>query len=213
MEALEGSQQLLGSGDFPSGQLERVNWGALLLPWLWALAHGAWVWFIVISAATAARVVLFRYLMTLPSWRSPSVVILLAVTEALSLAVGAALAVSANRVVWERARTSSARGKPSSSSVSRYLEAQLAWTRTGVVLFGLGLLVTAISLRAGVDRRDIANCISYGFAFPLILGLWRFDRRGRRTSNPVAGPLGEPLSHGAAGVGEKKRDPDREHDK
>lgn len=168
-----------GDGELPP-ELDRVNFGAFLLAFLWAPFHRLWVWFgvfVVLEALESAIGLgapgsfggLFEQPVVMFGFR----VVYWIVTVAFAL--------RANRLVWvgERrrvARTIGGDALRQPALVSRYAFNQRVWAVVGLLL----LVGTPLCLLIGSVRRvpgavvDVA--VTLGTQAILLGGLWVHDR-------------------------------------
>lgn len=132
-----------GVGD--PDRVDRVNWGAFFFGWVWALAYGAWPWFIALLVYWV-----MRRIVLLASAQMHDASADLALAAALALGywgLSALLAVRANRIVWryEQGRVAgvshAAVAKPA-LTVSEYLASQRTWGYAGLSLFLLTIVLT-----------------------------------------------------------------------
>ena len=169
----------LGEGEFPP-ELDRVNFGAFLLAFIWAPFHRLWGWFGVFAVLEALESAMG---LSSPGFlggalEQPAVVVGFRVVY---WSVTVAFALRANRLVWEEERKRAARTEDSAAArrpplVSRYAANQRIWTLVGLVL----LVVTPLSLLIGSVRSvpgavvDVA--VTIGVQATLLVGLWAYDR-------------------------------------
>lgn len=169
----------LGGGEFPP-ELDRVNFGAFLLAFLWAPFHRLWGWFGVF--------VLLEALESAMGLSAPG--FLGGVFEQPVVTVGfrivywtvtVAFALRANRLVWEQERKRVARTTRQSAArppslVSRYVSNQRVWTLIGVILLvgmPLSLLIGPVNRISGAVA-DVA--VTVGTQAALLVGLFVYDR-------------------------------------
>ncbi|MDZ4064723.1 MAG: hypothetical protein U1E22_08670, partial [Coriobacteriia bacterium] len=134
--AVAEPSQLFGQGEFPAS-LDRLNWGAVLMSALWALAYGMWPISLLFLALRFGAVVLLGVLRaTLAS--SPSLAIAMAVgIEVVTWVVLGVFGLRANRLAWQRhgARLGGRDSQPQSRplTVEGYLTNQTIWVRVGII--------------------------------------------------------------------------------
>jgi hypothetical protein len=138
-----GSRRL-GAGDFPP-ELDRVNWGAVLLGFFWAIAYRQTTWVIGLALLWAANLgvlgIAVRY----------GTLAHLAVTALFFAAfttAGIVLGLRANRLVWAGehavAERRTARGLAPAPSIREFLSSQRRWAITGVMLWAFGWGVSLV---------------------------------------------------------------------
>lgn len=169
----------LGEGEFPRG-LDRVNFGAFLLAFLWAPFHRLWGWFGVFLVLEV-----FESAMGLSApgflhgvFEQPVVTVGFRVVY---WTVTIAFALRANRLVWTEERTRAARAKGESLSkppslASRYASNQRLWTIAGLVLLAgtpLTLLIRSVN---GVPGAVTDVTVTVGTQAILLAGLFAYDR-------------------------------------
>jgi hypothetical protein len=169
----------LGEGEFPLG-LDRVNFGAFLMAFLWAPFHRLWGWFgvfVVLEALESAMGLsapgffggVFEQPVAMVGFR----IVYWTVTVAFAL--------RANRLVWTEERKRAARTKGESvlrrpSLVSRYASSQRVWTLVGLILLvgtPLSLLIGSVNSIPGAVV-DVA--VTVGTQAVLLAGLFVYDR-------------------------------------
>ena len=169
----------LGEGEFPP-ELDRVNFGAFLLAFLWAPFHRLWGWFSVFVVLEALESAMG---LSAPGFlggvfEQPVVVVGFRIVY---WTVTVAFALQANRLVWTQQRKRAARTKGESvvrqrSLVSRYVSHQRVWTLVGLILLvgtPLSLLIGAVSSVPGAVG-DVA--VTVGTQALLLVGLFVYDR-------------------------------------
>lgn len=169
----------LGEGEFPS-ELDRVNFGAFLLAFIWAPFHRLWGWFgaFVVLEAFESAVGLNGSGFLGGAFERP---VPMLVFRIVYWTVTIAFALQANRLVWadERRRAARAKGAPrprQPSLVSRYTSNQRVWTLVGLIL----LVSTPLTLLIGSINRvpgavvDVA--VTAGTQALLLAGLVVYDR-------------------------------------
>ncbi len=169
----------LGEGEFPP-ELDRVNFGAFLLAFLWAPFHRLWGWFgvfVILEALESAMGFsapgslggLFEQPVVMVGFR----IVYWTVTVAFAL--------RANRLVWTEQSKRAARTKGESvprppSLASRYASNQRVWTLVGIVLLvgtPLTLLIGSVNSIPGAFV-DVA--VTVGTQAVLLAGLFAYDR-------------------------------------
>lgn len=178
----------LGEGDFPP-ELDRVNFGAFLLAFLWAPFHRLWGWFAAFAALETLESAIG---LSTPTFlggvlRQP---VVMAGFRIVYWSVTVVFALRANRLVWaeERRRAARARGgsvpKPP-SAVSRYASNERVWALVGVVLLAgapLSLLIGPVGNSPG-NVADVL--VTVGTQAVLLAVLFAYDRvRTSRTRTP-----------------------------
>jgi hypothetical protein len=169
----------LGEGEFPP-RLDRVNFGAFLVAFLWAPFHRLWGWFGVF--------VLLEVLESAMGLAAPG--FLGGVFEQPVVVVGfrivywtvtVAFALRANRLVWTEESKRAVRAKGEAvmrrpSLVSSYVSNQRIWTLAGVILLAgapLSLLVGPVNSVPGAGV-DVA--VTVGTQVVLLAVLFVYDR-------------------------------------
>jgi hypothetical protein len=177
--AAETTGSRLGEGEFPP-ELDRVNFGAFLLAFLWAPFHRLWGWFgvfVVLEALESAMGFsapgslggLFEQPVVMVGFR----IVYWTVTVAFAL--------RANRLVWTEQSKRAARTKGQSvprrpSLASTYASHQRVWTLVGIVLLvgtPLTLLIGSVNSIPGAFV-DVA--VTVGTQAVLLAGLFAYDR-------------------------------------
>jgi hypothetical protein len=169
----------LGEGRFPP-ELDRVNFGAFLLAFLWAPFHRLWGWFGVFLVLEALESAIS---LSAPGsiggvFEQPVVMVGFRIVY---WTVTIVFALRANRLVWTHERERAERTKGESvprrpSLVSRYGSNQRVWTLVGLIL----LVGTPFSLLIGSVNRipgavaDVA--VTVGTQAVLLAGLFVYDR-------------------------------------
>jgi hypothetical protein len=134
---------IYGDGEFPS-ELDRLNWGMLLLPGFWTFFYGMWRWWLITLAVWAGMLILGWRLRVAAGSRLSDPVWALAVMGLVIVpwVVHLWLATNANRALWLHEAKRLAR-----SGASNTVEAIVAWQRTwawiGWAIFGLGFVSAA----------------------------------------------------------------------
>lgn len=178
-ETLAPDGSRLGAGEFPQ-ELDHPNFGAFLLAFLWAPLHRLWGWFVVFAALEVLESVMglsaphfLGGLLERPEVTVAFRIVYWTVTVVFSL--------RANRLVWAKEHSRSARGWPGTvvrqpPSVSRYASNQRVWTWVGIVLLvatPLSLLIGAVNSVPGAAY-DVA--VTVGVQATLLAGLFLYDR-------------------------------------
>jgi hypothetical protein len=184
---VEPTGSRLGDGEFPS-ELDRVNFGAFLLAFLWAPVHRLWAWFGVFVVLEALESVMA---LSAPGFLG-GLLEQPVVTVGFRIAywtVTVAFALQANRLVWakERKRAAWTEDEPGQKArflVSKYVSNERVWTLVGLVLLAgtpLSLLIGPVSSIPGAVG-DVA--VTVGTQAVLLVGLFVYDRvRVARRSN------------------------------
>jgi hypothetical protein len=173
----------------------RLNWGAVLLPWLWSLAHGVWPWFWAFSLLHVA----VRLVGSVLSACLPANVRLMSLAWFAVLAGQQLLSVRlgwiADQEVLARDQRRRDSGRPLSltrpESWESYLRGRKTWAAWGVVIaavsLGVGLFNTASEQPYRLPVTAAAAC-----ATVLVLGgAWVASRReGARLPRLGSGSAG-----------------------
>jgi hypothetical protein len=169
----------LGEGGFPPA-LNRVNFGAFLLAFLWAPVHRLWGWFAVFvllegleSAMGLSAPGAFGGIFEQPAVTVGFRVVYWAITLVFAL--------RANRLVWEHERTRTAATDGASDVrrsrlVTAYASDQRIWAIVGLILLAvtpLSLLIGSVRSVAGAAG-DVA--VTVGTQTVLLAGLFVYDR-------------------------------------
>jgi len=178
-------QRGFGGGDMPP-ELNRFNWGALLLPSIWGITFGVWpvvsLW--LLSFMTPFVLVSLVGLAGQDAVDSAAVgitVISQVIGAVISLYIGA----NATRMLWrkEQVRLEFVEDSQPRFSVERYLARQRLWVGFGIALtlfsvaglaiIGLGTGEAADQVRAqlGITQIDAAGAFVW-LAAEIGLGLW-----------------------------------------
>jgi hypothetical protein len=178
-------QRGFGGGDMPP-ELNRFNWGALLLPSIWGITFGVWpvvsLW--LLSFMTPFVLVSLVGLAGQDAVDSAAVgitVISQVIGAVISLYIGA----NATRMLWrkEQVRLEFVEDSQPRFSVVRYLARQRLWVGFGIALtlfsvaglaiIGLGTGEAADQVRAqlGITQIDAAGAFVW-LAAEIGLGLW-----------------------------------------
>jgi hypothetical protein len=176
---VEPTGQRLGEGEFPL-ELDRVNFGAFLLAFLWAPFHRLWGWFAVFVVLEVLESAMGLSTPQFPGGVFERPVVMVAF-RIVYWTVTVAFALRANRLVWavERKRAARATGESvlrRSSLVSRYASNQRVWTLVGLVLLSatpLSLLIGSVNSIPGAVA-DVA--VTVGAQAILLVGLFVYDR-------------------------------------
>jgi hypothetical protein len=169
----------IGEGEFPP-ELDRVNYGAFLLAFLWAPVHRLWGWFGVFLVLEALESAMG---LSAPGFlggvfERPAVTVGFRIVY---WTVTVAFALRANRLVWTQERKRAARTKGESAPrrpalVSRYASNQRVWALVGLILLvgtPLSLLIGPVSSIPGAVV-DVA--VTVGAQAVLLAGLFVCDR-------------------------------------
>jgi hypothetical protein len=169
----------LGEGEFPQ-ELDRVNFGAFLLAFLWAPFHRLWGWFGVFVVLEGLESVMG---LSAPGsfggvFERPVVMVGFRIVY---WAVTVAFALQANRLVWAEEHSRAARSKDESvarrpSLVARYVSHERVWALVGLILLvttPLSLLIGSVNKIPGAAT-DVA--VTVGAQAVLLVGLFVFDR-------------------------------------
>jgi hypothetical protein len=169
----------LGEGEFPLG-LDRVNFGAFLLAFLWAPFHRLWGWFgvfVVLEGLESAMG------LSAPGFlggvfEQPAVVVGFRIVY---WTVTVAFALRANRLVWAEARKRAARTEAEPvprrpSLVSRYCSNQRVWTLTGLILLVGAPLSLLIGSVRSIPGAVVDVAVTVGTQVVLLAGLFVYDR-------------------------------------
>jgi hypothetical protein len=182
----EPTEPRLGEGEFPPG-LDRVNFGAFLLAFIWAPAHRLWGWFGVFFVLEALESVMG---LSTPgflggAFERPVVMVAFRIVY---WTVTVAFGLRANRLVWAEeckraARTEGEAGPRRPSLVSRYESNQRVWALVGLILLvgsPLSLLIGSVNSIPGAVA-DVAATV--GAQAVLLVALFVYDkaRTSRRT--------------------------------
>jgi hypothetical protein len=145
----------------------RLSWGALLLPGLWSLAHGAWGWFGIIAGLSALWQLAFGLMNRAAPSQSVFLVPAVVVTQVVSWSVAAALATRASDYVRVSV-ASDALTLPSDSSRASAAPSppsERVWALAGGVwLLGANAVELARALDAGLPSRVNMALASVGVA-------------------------------------------------
>lgn len=178
-EEAEPTGLRLGEGEFPP-ELDRVNFGAFLLAFLWAPFHRLWGWFgvfVLLEALESAMGLsapgFFGGVLDQP--------VVMVGFRIVYWTVTVAFALRANRLVWTEERKRAARTKGESvlrrpSLVSRYASNQRVWALVGLILLvgtPLSLLIGSVNSIPGAVV-DVA--VTVGTQAVLLAGLFVYDR-------------------------------------
>jgi hypothetical protein len=174
----------LGGGPFPP-ELDRLNWGAFLLPPLWALFHGIWRWFFGLLALNLAGRAVFSVYYASAFGRTfagrvGATIAYLAAVEVVLVVFG----MRANRLVWEREKRMIAAGtrpRDKRGTVSSYLRSQSTWAKAGVVLLVLGAAYVFVPRPAIIQYDLLTEAIFAGvqLLFTGVVWLWARGRRSK----------------------------------
>lgn len=144
-----------GSGEMPP-ELDRFNWGALLLPSIWGIVYGVWpvvtLWLLGLSTPVILMAIVG---VAGPTAVSSAAVGISVVSQIIGITISLYIGASATRMLWRREQLRlEVLGVPARFSVEKYRARQKVWTRVGVVflvfsLFGLGII--------GLGSDDVAN--------------------------------------------------------
>lgn len=169
----------VGEGEFPV-ELDRVNFGAFLLAFLWAPAHRLWGWFAVFAALETLESAMG---LSAPGFlggvfERPAVMIGFRVVYWSATVV---FALRANRLAWRAQQKLAARATRGGTArrralVSKYASNQRVWALVGIVLLvgtPLSLLVSSVRSVPGAAQ-DVA--VTVGTQAVLLVGLWLYDR-------------------------------------
>ena len=167
----------LGDGDFPD-DMDRMNWGAALFDWLWALAHGAWGWVAVLTVVGIASRVLFAYFYLAPIGRSVlAASIAAAVSELVFWGLSGALGMRANRIAWQHAQQRVAISDVGTrTSVESYQQSQRIWFLLGGALTALGYGASWLRVATEFPDRLVPTIVGTATAVVVLLTLWLWDR-------------------------------------
>jgi hypothetical protein len=191
VQATGASQQTgsrLGEGEFPP-ELDRVNFGAFLLAFLWAPLHRLWGWFGVFVLLEALESAMG---LSAPGFfggvfDQPVVTVGFRIVY---WTVTVAFALRANRLVWTQERERAARAEGESvvrppSLVSRYASNQRVWALVGLILLvgtPLSLLIGSVNSIPGAVV-DVA--VTVGAQAVLLAGLFVYNSvRSRLRATP-----------------------------
>lgn len=182
----------LGEGEFPP-ELDRVNFGAFLLAFIWAPFHHLWGWFGVFALLEAAEAV-----MGLSAPHFLGGVLELPVTmvafRVVYWGVTVAFAVRANRLVWEVERRRAARvvngewAPRPPAHVSSYASNLRVWAVVGLVLLIASPVSLLIPSVGNVPGAAVDVAVTTGTQAVLLAALFAYDRvrlarrRARATS-------------------------------
>jgi len=168
----------LGEGEFPP-DLDRVNFGALLLAFIWAPSHGLWGWFGVFAVLEALESVIGLNVRLLGgAFEQPVAMIAFRIVY---WTVTVAFALQANRLVWadERGRAAGAKNGTAPKPgflVAKYVSNQRVWTWVGLVLLAgapLSLLIGSVNRIPGAAADVLATFATQAV---LLAGLFVYDR-------------------------------------
>ena len=155
-EAARPEGDLVGLVEIPPS-LNRLNWGALMLPFLWALAHGLWSW---VGVFVAVRVLNFGIGGLMRRFEVeatvPNVVVWVVMALA-AWAIGLMFALRANRLHWQREAARVERQSQDSiprwpQSVDSFSKSQGQWAALGVAVYVLSTLLSAYGAFDGSSR-------------------------------------------------------------
>lgn len=173
MVTATGTSELhLGEGDFPP-QLDRVNYGAFLLSFLWAPAHRLWGWFAVFVALEALESAIgFNAPILGGVFEQPLALLAFRIVY---WAITLWFALQANRLAWSVARKRAESSRPT-PTLARYAAHQRAWTVAGIVLLAaapLSLLVESVRTMPGAVGDVVATVAAQAV---LLAALFVYDR-------------------------------------
>lgn len=199
MESTAPANRRVGEGEFPAA-LNRVNWNAFLLGWLWVLGHGLWTWLAallvlfltgvflqVLFNGTLARFFVGAGLFSsarLPRMADASRVI----TVVASWLLSAFFALRGNHEVWakEARRTvDPARGASFAvRTVADYLGSERRLMPIALIVFVAGVIY---AFYVAVQSGSLALTLgSHIFGVIVLVGLWAWDRKLTRVSHPAS---------------------------
>ncbi len=170
-----------GRGEFPK-ELDRLNWGAMLMGVLWALAYGVWPWLLALGALQIVGMVVFGFfnnseLANSAIWGLVAHVVSQTVTwTALGL-----FALSANRLAWKRMGRLIASGRHQPSSLSPSIEKFSKSQKTWLLI---GLAVTVVQYANGYQtvmrqwpERQLPSLAGFACAGLVIGAFYLIDKR------------------------------------
>jgi len=174
-------QQRLGDGQMP-GRLDRVNFGAFLLPLLWTLIYGIWPWFFALVGVFVVNAGLGFATQPLVGDSVPLSVARSVVTISLAFGVAAVFSLRANRLVWEKERRRVAWQSDQSvprlaDPVSKFERTQRLWVIWGVVFF---VWVSVWPLFSSVFRTPVSlatTALAAAAELVVLAGLYLHDRK------------------------------------
>jgi hypothetical protein len=176
---------VFGVGTVPLA-LDRINWGALVLGPLWALAYGAWGWCV---GLIAARVVPFALFYVVPASRSaiPTVIISLGVW-ALYFVPAVLFAFRANRLAWSAAQRALASPKGQHASlgskpVASFQRDQRVWAWVGLATLIAAPLGNLNDDYGNLDPTRVRSALfGYAASLAILLVLFAVDVARRKTA-------------------------------
>ena len=133
-------------------ELDRVNWGAFWLTWLWALFNGLWEWvLIILASAFALDQVASGVAYSIGGLNAVGWVIFAdrIFSGVFGVAAAVVFGVWGNRLVrWrERRRIAASGGNPKRPrTLEQYVSSQKGWTIAGFILGGLSAVGAALIL-------------------------------------------------------------------
>lgn len=180
---------LVGEGPLPRS-LDRLNWGALLLPVWWALVHGVWGWFVVMTGwwilGRGLSIVAYRVLGT----SLPLRVLAYSAISLIGWVVVVPLARRANALFWIRegnrmTRESDQSVPRSSATVEKYTKGQRTWAIVGLVAMAYGYTAGGYLMlhRSGATLIDLSVDVAVNVAVLAVLYLWDRQRSLRLTQS------------------------------
>lgn len=181
---LEGQ---FGYGPFPA-ELDRLNWGALIFGWVWAIWHGLGLWSALLFVGGFVGFVLVTLARTSALGQSLAAQFaIIAAYAAVTWTVLAVFAFRANRLFWERQgrRIQAGALHPyKTRPVADYEASQLLVAPLGFALLVLGYVVSwvkaAVAPNRGMAPGNLkATLFVTGCDALSIAAIWYFDRRRR----------------------------------
>jgi hypothetical protein len=139
------STDFVGQGEFPA-EFDRANWGAALFSYLWVWIYGLKPWIIGLTALILVPILTGEVALLLidPELLPQTMAVLSPISTIAWWAVIVVFGLRANRIVWEheRRRFAAAAGDPPRPiPLWRYRKSIALWTRLGLGLIALGLVV------------------------------------------------------------------------
>jgi hypothetical protein len=182
---------MVGDGQLPP-ELNRVNWGAFWLTWLWAIFNGLWEWALIILVSVFA---LDQFASGVAYWIGGlnAVGWVIFVDRLFAGVFGAAVSVVfgvwGNRLVWwrERRRIAASGGNPKRPRMlDHYLGAQRGWTIAGFIVAGVFLLADVLIWRLQPETLGPTSLVRFGasvIGVAAVLMVDRLQTRRRREAN------------------------------
>lgn len=181
----------MGDGPFPA-ELDRINWGAVLMPGLWSLCHGMWAWWLIEAVLWVAWMFGAWQLRVLGGGRSDSLPVLvgLLIWGVLSWSVAVWFGAHGNERIWRREVSRRSLGL-SGHSISGFRGNQRVWAwGTGLwALLGVGSMASNLWMDTPKGYGGMIGMASFIGIEAAALGIaWMIDRRRSESAADLLEP-------------------------